>query len=83
AALVRGADVGVVLHESADRAMPSVDVTGATSIVLVVGPEGGITADEVGVIGGSPCRLGQEVLRTSSAGIAAVAALLSRTARWA
>lgn len=82
AALVGGADVGVVLHESAARPVTSIDVGGATSIVLVVGPEGGIAADELATLGGSACRLGPEVLRTSSAGMAAAAALLSRTGRW-
>lgn len=83
AALVRDAAVGVVLHEGADRQLAALDVTAAPSIVLVVGPEGGITADELAELGGCPCRLGREVLRTSAAGIAAAAALLSRTARWA
>lgn len=83
AALVREADVGVVLHESADRPLSSVDVADARSIVLVAGPEGGITVDEVAALGGAACRLGPEVLRSSSAGTAAAAALLARTARWA
>ncbi|HEY5335785.1 MAG TPA: 16S rRNA (uracil(1498)-N(3))-methyltransferase [Mycobacteriales bacterium] len=82
AALVAGADVGLVVHESADQPLASVDVCRAASIVLVVGPEGGIAAEELAEMGGSICRLGPEVLRTSSAGIAAAAALLSRTTRW-
>jgi 16S rRNA (uracil1498-N3)-methyltransferase len=53
--------------------------------VVVVGPEGGLTADEVAAFeaaGAHVVRLGAEVLRTSTAGVAAVAALLSRTRRW-
>ena len=52
---------------------------------MVVGPEGGLTDDEVAAFeaaGAHAVRLGSEVLRTSTAGVAAVAALLSRTARW-
>ncbi|MGC4109675.1 MAG: RsmE family RNA methyltransferase [Nocardioides sp.] len=51
-----------------------------------MGPEGGLTDDELATFqdsGGVACRLGSEVLRTSTAGVAAVAALLARTSRWA
>ena len=51
----------------------------------MVGPEGGLTDDEVAAFaeaGAVAVRLGAEVLRTSTAGVAAVAALLSRTPRW-
>jgi 16S rRNA (uracil1498-N3)-methyltransferase len=82
AALLTGADVAVVLHESATEPLSSLDVSAARSIVLVVGPEGGIAPDELDAIGGVICRLGPEVLRTSSAGMAAASALLSRTTRW-
>ena len=54
-------------------------------VVVVVGPEGGLTDDEIAALtsaGGVACRLGPEVLRTSTAGVAAVSALLSRTPRW-
>lgn len=81
--LVRDADVGVVLHEAAAQPMTALEVGAAESIVLVVGPEGGISDDELTALGGTACRLGPEVLRASSAGIAAAATLLSRTARWA
>ena len=53
--------------------------------MVVVGPEGGLSDVEVAAFtaaGAVACRLGGEVLRTSSAGVAAVAALLSRTDRW-
>jgi 16S rRNA (uracil1498-N3)-methyltransferase len=53
---------------------------------VVVGPEGGLTDDEVErftAAGATAVLLGSEVLRTSTAGVAAVAALLSRTPRWA
>ena len=55
------------------------------SIVVVVGPEGGLTDDEVDAFhaaGGHAVRLGSEVLRTSTAGVVATAALLARTSRW-
>jgi 16S rRNA (uracil1498-N3)-methyltransferase len=54
-------------------------------VVLVVGPEGGITDDEITQLiaaGGLVVRLGPTVLRTSTAGAVAAGVLLSRTARW-
>lgn len=83
-ALVADADLAVVLHEDATGSLGAVDVpTGR--IVVVVGPEGGLSDDEVAAFvaaGAVSVRLGAEVLRTSTAGVAAVAALLSRTERW-
>ena len=58
---------------------------GAGEIVIVVGPEGGITDDELeafSAVGAEPLRLGSSVLRSSTAGVAAAAALLARTPRW-
>ena len=77
----------MVLHEDAtDAARRRSPSPTAGSIVVVVGPEGGLTDDEVAAFeaaGARAVRLGAEVLRTSTAGVAAVAALLSRTPRWA
>lgn len=60
-------------------------VTGAAEIVLVVGPEGGIAPDEKRLLtesGARPVRLGDTVLRTSTAGPAALAALHAVLGRW-
>lgn len=53
--------------------------------MLVVGPEGGVSPQELAAFaeaGAPPFRLGPSVLRTSTAGTAAVALLLGRTGRW-
>lgn len=84
-ALVASADLAVVLHEAASSPLAAVTVPDTGRIVVVVGPEGGLSDDEVSVLtdaGGVAVRLGSEVLRTSTAGVAAVAALLTRTSRW-
>jgi 16S rRNA (uracil1498-N3)-methyltransferase len=82
-ALVDQADVAVVLHEAAQVPLSSLSIRGAASIVVVVGPEGGISDEELSALGSADVvRMGESVLRTSTAGVAAVAALLSRTARW-
>ena len=82
--LVESADLAVVLHESATTSLAALSLDGVASILVVVGPEGGITDDELSMLGAAHVvRMGEPVLRTSTAGVAAVAALLSRTARWA
>jgi 16S rRNA (uracil1498-N3)-methyltransferase len=81
--LVEQADLAVVLHEAAAAPMSALSLSGVGSILVVVGPEGGITDEELSALGaGHVVRMGESVLRTSTAGVAAVAALLSRTARW-
>ncbi|MEU3773274.1 16S rRNA (uracil(1498)-N(3))-methyltransferase [Streptomyces sp. NPDC032472] len=88
AALLAEADLAVVLHE--DRAHPSgalatAELPAKGSIVLVVGPEGGVSPEELALFaeaGAHPFRLGSSVLRTSTAGTAATAVLLARTGRW-
>lgn len=84
-ALVAGADLAVVLHEAATAPFAELEVPAASRVVVVVGPEGGLTDEEVAAFvaaGAISVRLGAEVLRTSTAGVAAVAAILSRTPRW-
>jgi 16S rRNA (uracil1498-N3)-methyltransferase len=85
AALAGAADLAVVLHEEATRPLSSLEVPTTGGVLVVVGPEGGITDEELATLGSAgvvPVRLGAEVLRTSTAGVAAVAALLARTPRW-
>jgi 16S rRNA (uracil1498-N3)-methyltransferase len=83
--LLADASVRVVLHEAASGPLADVPVPGRGEIVIVVGPEGGITDEELEAfsrVGAEPLRLGSSVLRSSTAGVAAAAALLSRTPRW-
>jgi 16S rRNA (uracil1498-N3)-methyltransferase len=83
-ALLARASVRVVLHEAASGPLADVPVPGRGEIVIVVGPEGGITDAELeafSAVGAEPLRLGSSVLRSSTAGVAASAALLART-RW-
>ncbi len=79
------ASVAVVLHESATEPISAVVAPGGGELLIVVGPEGGISPDELlafTAAGARVARLGPTVLRTSSAGLAAVAVLLSATTRW-
>ncbi|MBA2949184.1 16S rRNA (uracil(1498)-N(3))-methyltransferase [Streptomyces himalayensis] len=88
AALLAEADLAAVLHEERDYDSEPLATTGLPTtgeIVLVVGPEGGVSPEELQVFaaaGARTYRLGRTVLRTSTAGTAAVALLLGRTGRW-
>lgn len=76
---------GLVLHEGAAETLASIDLPLAGDLVVVVGPEGGITPDELDLFaaqGARTVRMGDSVLRTSTAGGAALAALSLRLGRW-
>jgi 16S rRNA (uracil1498-N3)-methyltransferase len=75
----------LVLHEEAERRLSAVELPGTGDITLVVGPEGGVAPEELAAFeaaGGTAVRLGDEVLRTSTAGVAALAVLAARLGRW-
>ncbi|MEW2631518.1 16S rRNA (uracil(1498)-N(3))-methyltransferase [Streptomyces sp. NPDC048389] len=85
AALLAAADFAAVLHEEGAEPLATADLPATGSIVLVVGPEGGVSPEELAAFaqaGAKPYRLGRSVLRTSTAGTAATALLLGRTGRW-
>jgi 16S rRNA (uracil1498-N3)-methyltransferase len=76
----------LVLHETAVEPLASTPLPSEGEVVLVVGPEGGITDRELRQLqaaGGRPVRLGSSVLRTSTAGAAAASVVSARTSRWA
>jgi 16S rRNA (uracil1498-N3)-methyltransferase len=83
--LAAAAAAAIVLEADATAALSGVSPPDAGEIVLIVGPEGGISSKERAALadaGAVEARLGPTVLRTSTAGAAAAAILLSRTARW-
>jgi 16S rRNA (uracil1498-N3)-methyltransferase len=89
AKLLAAADVAIVLHEEAELPLAGIGrgdgAAPASEVVLVVGPEGGITPEELmqfAEAGAAPYRMGPTVLRTSTAGTAAAAVVLARTGRW-
>lgn len=81
---VRQASLALVLHEDATTALAALDLPERGEILVVVGPEGGISPQELSALGDAGAvavRLGEHVLRSSSAGPAALA-VLSAAARW-
>lgn len=87
----------LVLHEEATEPLPGAvtaavnaasangSEAAATEIALVVGPEGGISPEELAEferLGATPVRLGPEVLRTATAAAVALGAIGAVTDRW-
>jgi 16S rRNA (uracil1498-N3)-methyltransferase len=82
-ALVSGA-TGLVLDASGVR-LAEVSLPVGGPIVLVVGPEGGISDEEIATFaaaGAQAVRLGPSVLRASTAAAVALGALGALTSRW-
>lgn len=81
---IGGAAAAYVLHEDATLSLATQVLPDSGDVLVVVGPEGGITPEEVAAFeaaGAVPVRLGATVLRSSSAGPAALA-VLSAAGRW-
>ncbi len=75
----------LVLEPTAETPLSQVPLDPASDVVLVVGPEGGITPEELAAFaqaGATAVRLGDTVLRTSTAGPAALSVVSARLGRW-
>ncbi|MEW2482947.1 16S rRNA (uracil(1498)-N(3))-methyltransferase [Mycobacterium sp. NPDC049093] len=78
--------VVLALHESATEPLAELPLAQASSLMLIVGPEGGIADEEIAAFaaaGAKAVRLGPTVLRTSTAAAVALGAIGALTGRWA
>ena len=83
-ARIEAAALALVLHEEARQPLAGLELPQLGDVVVIVGPEGGITPGELEAFvaaGAVAVRLGPNVLRSSSAGPAALA-VMSATGRW-
>ena len=81
---ITAAALALVLHEEAEHTLAGVDLPRCGDVVVIVGPEGGVAPEELSAFvaaGAVAVRLGPNVLRSSSAGPAALA-VLSAAGRW-
>jgi len=75
----------LVLHEAATGRLAKIEPRGSGEILLVVGPEGGISDRELAALreaGAEPVRMGATVLRGATAGTAASAVVMAGCGRW-
>jgi len=84
---VRLADLAIVFHESATQKISDVlqKFENISSVLIVIGPEGGLTDDEIKLFSGagaSVVLMGRPVLRSAHAGIAAIAAVCTGLRIW-
>lgn len=83
---VQAAALAILLDPAGNQSVAAVRVPDSGEIVIIVGPEGGITPAESDALAGAgavAAALGPTVLRASSAGVVAAGIVLSRTRRWA
>lgn len=83
--LIANAGVALVLDEEATTPLTSIDFSTAHDVLLLIGPEGGLSSSERVVFadaGADVVRLGTTVLRTSTAGVAALGVVMARVGRW-
>lgn len=82
---VGAATVAYVLEGTATARLTELDLPADGELLLIVGPEGGISDAELRTLteaGAIPVRLGPTVLRTSTAAAVALSALGALTSRW-
>jgi 16S rRNA (uracil1498-N3)-methyltransferase len=82
---VEAAELAIVLDPDAGVGLANLALPAAGEIVLVVGPEGGISPAEADAFRGAgavSAALGPTVLRASTAGVVAASVVLSQTDRW-
>ena len=80
--LIKSADLALVFHESAQVKLSEIITpqTKARNVVIVIGPEGGITDEELAAFaaaGAQIAGLGRPILRSAHAGLAALSAVNS------
>ena len=82
---VAPAGCALILEADAEARLQDLELPAAGEILLLVGPEGGISPEErsaLSAAGAQEARLGPTVLRTSTAGAAATVILMTKLGRW-
>lgn len=83
--LIAQSDLAIVLHESAQRKISEVAVPGCKKVAVIIGPEGGLTDEEVETFASAGAKvavMGRPVLRSAHAGLAALSSLNTALSVW-
>jgi 16S rRNA (uracil1498-N3)-methyltransferase len=83
--MVKSASLAVLLDPGGPGALGAVPLPPGGDLLVIVGPEGGVSPAEMAVLTGAgalAAHLGPTVLRASTAGVVAASVLLSRSSRW-
>jgi 16S rRNA (uracil1498-N3)-methyltransferase len=78
---IASADLVLMLHEEAKESLAEVDLPVVGTVLIIIGPEGGISPeerDQLTEAGARPISISDAVLRTSTAGVVALAGLKLR-----
>jgi 16S rRNA (uracil1498-N3)-methyltransferase len=78
-------DLALILHESAVTTLSQSVTAGARKVLIIIGPEGGLTDEEIetfAAAGGKVVLLGRPILRSAHAGLAALAAVNTALSMW-
>ena len=79
------ADLALIFHESATMRLSQVVTQGPKKVLAIIGPEGGLTDDEVeafAAAGAKVVLMGRPILRSAHAGLAALAAINTALSVW-
>ncbi len=79
------ADLAIVFHESATIKVSQIVKPGCKKVVIIIGPEGGLTDDEIDTFAASGAKvalMGRPVLRSAHAGLAALSAVNTTLSMW-
>jgi 16S rRNA (uracil1498-N3)-methyltransferase len=79
------ADLAIVFHESATLKISQIAHPGVSKVLLIIGPEGGLTDEEVDTFaaaGAQVALMGRPILRSAHAGLAGLSALNTALSVW-
>jgi 16S rRNA (uracil1498-N3)-methyltransferase len=83
--ILESAGTYLVLDPTSPRSLNQVELSNSGEVALIVGPEGGISEAELAMFesAGAQCvHLGSGILRTSTAGMAAISVLAAKSGYW-